>query len=103
MVQRAIDVADAVDRHRFNKFRARRPADRVEDDTGAPPSGNFVDRFHQILFFGRDNILGALINELLSLRIRASERDRLSTDRISDLDCGKSYATRGAWNAHGVF
>src|SRR5258708_810363 len=43
------------------------------------------------------------VNQLLWLRNGSSERERRSTDGISDLDCCKSYATRGSWNDHGVF
>jgi len=79
-----------------------RAADRVEHDTGALPSSDFVDLLHQILFFRCDDILGTCSGELLSLRTRTSERDRLRADGIGDLDCCKPHAARCTRNDHGV-
>ncbi len=102
IAERTVKIKESLERHRFDKLRQGRSADRVEHDTRSLSPCDFVDRFHQILFFGRDDILGAGIGEMLALGTGASERDRLRTDRIGDLDCCKPYAARCARNHHGV-
>jgi hypothetical protein len=76
--------------------------DRVEHDAGALSSSDFVYLLQQILFFRCDDILGACGRELLPLRTRTCERDRLRPNGIGDLDCGKPHAALCAGNDHRV-